>query len=89
MSSQEEAEAEADDPPIIFGRGTRTAVFFVLDNHAVLRHETKTCIIILSVNPLLLVHVGPCFRSFQMVATYMHLSFAITNWLLRIRVAIV
>ena len=45
MSSQEEAEAEAeaeDDPPIIFGRGTRTAVFFVLDNHAVLRRETKT-----------------------------------------------
>ena len=40
MSSQE-AE-EADDPPIIFGRGTRTAVFFVLDNHAVLRRETKT-----------------------------------------------
>ena len=46
MSSQEaeaEAEAEAeDDPPIFFGRGTRTAVFFVLDNHAVLRRETKT-----------------------------------------------
>ena len=44
MNSQEEAEeAEAeDDPPIIFGRGTWTAVFFVLDNHAVLRHETKT-----------------------------------------------
>ena len=40
MSSQE-AEEEADDPPIIFGRGTRTAVFFVLDNHAVLRRETK------------------------------------------------
>ena len=36
MSSQEEEEAEADDPPINFGRGTRTAVFFVLDNHAVL-----------------------------------------------------
>ena len=34
MSSQ-----EADDQPIIFGRGTRTAVFFVLDNHAVLRRE--------------------------------------------------
>ena len=45
MSSQEEEEEEeeeADDPPIIFGRGTRTAVFFVLDNHAVLRRETKT-----------------------------------------------
>ena len=42
MSSQEEEEAEADDPPIIFGRGTRAAVFFVLDNHAVLRRETKT-----------------------------------------------
>ena len=48
MNSQEEAEAEKaeaeaeDDPPIIFGRGTRTAVFFVLDNHAVLRRETKT-----------------------------------------------
>ena len=46
MSSQEaeaeEAEAESeDDPPIIFGRGTRTAVFFILDNHAVLRRETK------------------------------------------------
>ena len=40
-SQEEEAEAE-DDPPIIFGRGTRTAVFFVLDNHAVLRRETKT-----------------------------------------------
>ena len=40
MSSQ-----EADDPPIIFGRGTRTAVFFVLDNHAVLRRETKTNLI--------------------------------------------
>ena len=39
MSSQEE---EADDPPIIFGRGTRTAVFFVLDNHEVLQRETKT-----------------------------------------------
>ena len=39
MSSQEAAE---DDPPIIFGRGMRTAVFFVLDNHAVLRRETKT-----------------------------------------------
>ena len=38
MSSQEEV---ADDPPIIFGRGTRTAVFFVLDNHAVVRRETK------------------------------------------------
>ena len=43
MSSQEEEEAEeADDPPIIFGKGTRTAVFFVLDNHAVLRRERKT-----------------------------------------------
>ena len=49
MSSQEaeaEAEAEAaeaeDDPPIIFGSGTMTAVFFVLDNHTVLRRETKT-----------------------------------------------
>ena len=44
MSSQEEeAEAEAgDEPPIIFGRETRTAVFFVLNNHAVLRRETKT-----------------------------------------------
>ena len=42
MSSQEAEEEEADDPPIIFGRGTRTAVFFVLDNHAVLRRETKT-----------------------------------------------
>ena len=42
MSTQvAEAEAE-DDPPIIFGRGTRTAVLFVLDNHAVLRRETKT-----------------------------------------------
>ena len=42
MSSQEaEEEEKADDPPIIFGRGTRTAVFFVLDNHAVLRRETK------------------------------------------------
>ena len=42
MSSQE-AEAEAEDnPPIISRRGTRTAVFFVLDNHAVLRRETKT-----------------------------------------------
>ena len=39
MSSQ---EAEAEDPPIIFERGTKTAVFFVLDNHAVLRRETKT-----------------------------------------------
>ena len=39
--AEAEAEAEADDPPIIFGRGTRTAVFFVLDNHAVLRRETK------------------------------------------------
>ena len=29
-------------PPIIFGRGTRTAVFFVLDNHSVLRRETRT-----------------------------------------------
>ena len=38
MSSQE----EADDPPIIFRRGTRTAVFFILDNRAVLRRETKT-----------------------------------------------
>ena len=28
MSSQE-AEAAEDDPPIVFGRGTRTAVFFV------------------------------------------------------------
>ena len=46
MSSQKEAEAEAgDDPPINFGRGTRTAVFFVLDNHAVLRRETKTKIL--------------------------------------------
>ena len=45
MSSQEEEdeeEEEADDPPIIFGKGTRTAVFFVLDNHAVLRREAKT-----------------------------------------------
>ena len=44
MSSQEkeEEEAEADDRPIIFGGGTRTSVFFVLDNHAVLRRETKT-----------------------------------------------
>ena len=44
MSFQEaeEEEEEADDPPIIFGRGTRTAVFFVLDNHAVLRRGTKT-----------------------------------------------
>jgi hypothetical protein len=34
--SSHEAEAEAeDDPPIILGRGTRTAVFFVLDNHTV------------------------------------------------------
>ena len=41
MSSQEEEE-EADDPLIIFGRGTRTAVFFALDNHAVLGRETKT-----------------------------------------------
>ena len=41
MSSQEAEEEETDDPPIIFGRGTRTAVFFVLDNHAVLRRETK------------------------------------------------
>ena len=44
MSSQEEEEAEAevgDDPPIIFGKGTRTAVFFVLDNHAVIRRQTK------------------------------------------------
>ena len=29
MSSQEEAD---NNPPIIFGRGTRTAVFFILDN---------------------------------------------------------
>ena len=41
MSSQEEAEEAEDDPLISFGRGTRTAVFFVLDNHAVLRRETK------------------------------------------------
>ena len=43
MCSQEEEEEEAeeaDDPPIIFGRGTKTAVFFVLDNHAVQRRET-------------------------------------------------
>ena len=38
MSSQE----EADDPPIIFGREMKTAVFFLLNNHAVLRRETKT-----------------------------------------------
>ena len=42
MSSQEEEAEEADDPPIIFGRGTRTTVVFVLDNHAALRCETKT-----------------------------------------------
>ena len=48
MSCQEEeAEAEEDDPPIIFGRRTRIAVFFVLDNHAVLRRETKTKLLIL------------------------------------------
>ena len=41
MGSQE-AEEDVDDPPIIFGRGTRTAVIFVLDKHAVLRRETKT-----------------------------------------------
>ena len=44
MSSHKELKAEAeaeDDPPIIFGRGTRTAVFFALDNHAVLRREKK------------------------------------------------
>ena len=29
-------------PAHYFGRGTRTAVFFVLDNHAVLPRETKT-----------------------------------------------
>ena len=44
MSSHKELEAEAeaeDDPPIIFGRGTRTAVFFALDNYAVLRRDKK------------------------------------------------